>query len=183
MNPNPRSGRAHLFTPGVMAFGLVGGALGLLSKPGQTPPPKPTPDQVRFFETKIRPVLAENCFGCHGKQTQLSGLRLDTLAGFLKGGSSGALFVSGDPDKSLIVQAVRQTGSLKMPQGGRLKPQEIADIETWVKMGAPWPEDNPPKSDTMWSLLPVKKPAIPKVKDKAWVRNPVDAFVLRSEER
>ncbi len=161
-----------------MGFGLVGVAAQTASSPSQ----KVTAEQATFFETKIRPVLAENCLPCHGKTTQLSGLRLDTLAGLMKGGASGRCVVLGDPNKSLLIQAVRQTGKLKMPQGGKLKPAEVADLEAWVKMGAPWPESSKAMGDTLWSLQPVKKPALPVVRNKAWVRNPIDAFVLAGLE-
>src|SRR5271165_6611579 len=91
-----------------------------------------------FFETKVRPVLATNCFACH-TEAQSGGLRLDSREALLKGGSSGAVMVPGDPEKSLLIQAVRQTGELKMPKGGHLRKQEIDDLAEWVKMGAPWP--------------------------------------------
>ncbi|CAN5508770.1 PSD1 and planctomycete cytochrome C domain-containing protein [soil metagenome] len=155
---------------------------------GQAPAfePDTTPDQIAFFETKIRPVLAQNCFGCHGKDAQLSGLRLDTREGFRKGGEKGAPVVMGDPEKSLMIHAVRYSGPLKMPPGGKLKPAEVADLEAWVKMGAPWPKvgANAPKkgNPTPWSVLPVKKPVPPKVKQAAWVANPIDAFVLAKLE-
>ena len=91
-----------------------------------------------FFETKIRPVLATNCFVCH-TDAQSGGLRVDSRESLLKGGTSGPAFVPGDPDKSLLIQAVRQTGELKMPKGGHLKKAEIDDLSEWVKIGAPWP--------------------------------------------
>ena len=69
----------------------------------------------------------------------MSGLRVDSLAALLKGGNSGPAIVPGDPDKSLLIQAVKQSGELKMPKGGHLKPEEIGVLTDWVKMGAPWP--------------------------------------------
>src|SRR5579863_7639812 len=92
-----------------------------------------------FFENKIRPILANNCFGCH-TNSQLGGLRLDTLDAMKKGGKRGPSIVPGDPDKSLLIVAVRQTDpALKMPYGSKLKASEIADLEEWVKGGAAWP--------------------------------------------
>src|SRR5579859_2977969 len=67
---------------------------------------KPTPAQASFFETKIRPILANNCYGCHGPTAQLSGLRLDSIAAILKGGASGPAVVPGNPEKSPLIQAV-----------------------------------------------------------------------------
>lgn len=147
--------------------------------------PPPTPEQIAFFEAKIRPVLAANCFSCHGKEMQMAGLRLDTAAGFRKGGDTGALVAPGDPEKSLLILAVRQSGKLKMPPRGKvLKPSEVADLEAWVKMGAPWPAGATAEKGKgpLWSLLPVKDPVPPKVKNSAWVRDPIDAFVLAKLE-
>ena len=153
----------------------------------RSPPPTRqtvTPDQATFFETRVRPTLANKCFVCHGTASQQGGLRLDSMAAILKGGDSGPAVVTGDPDKSLLIKAVRQTGSLKMPQGGKLAPSEVADLEAWVKMGAPWPTLSDKKDDksNLWSLRPVTHPALPKVKNAARVKNPIDAFVLAKLE-
>jgi hypothetical protein len=92
-----------------------------------------------FFEARVRPVLAANCYDCHAVE-QFGGLKLDSREAMLKGGASGPAIVPGDPDKSLLIQAVRQTGEkLKMPKGGRLKPDEVEALTEWVKSGAPWP--------------------------------------------
>src|ERR1700704_1253365 len=72
-----------------------------------------------YFESKVRPVLAANCYDCHTDE-RMGGLRLDSRDGLLKGGASGPAVVPGDPDKSLMIQAIRQAGTLKMPKGGRL---------------------------------------------------------------
>src|ERR1700683_1501379 len=99
----------------------------------------PAPDSADFFEARIRPVLANNCFTCHAA-SELGGLRLDSREAILKGGKSGPAIVAGDPDKSLLIRAVRQTDpKLKMPMGGKLKDQEIEDLVAWVKAGANWP--------------------------------------------
>src|SRR5271170_1599135 len=92
-----------------------------------------------FFENKVRPILAENCYDCH-TTAEMGGLRVDSRERILQGGKSGPAVMPGDPDKSLLIQAVRQTGDLKMPKGGKLKPAEIQALADWVKMGAPWPE-------------------------------------------
>src|SRR5580658_5259301 len=114
---------------------------------GFQPPPSAGPD---FFENSVRPVLATNCYACH-TNSELGGLRVDSRQSLLKGGKSGPALVPGDPEKSLLIQAVVQTGELKMPKGGKLKPAEIQALSEWVKMGAPWPEA--PKAVT------VSKPA------------------------
>src|SRR5882724_11885924 len=97
------------------------------------------PESSDFFETRIRPVLVNNCFTCHAA-SQLGGLRMDSRDAILKGGKSGPAMAPGNPDKSLIIEAVRQTNpKLKMPMGGKLKDPEIQDLVAWVKAGANWP--------------------------------------------
>ncbi len=94
-----------------------------------------------FFETKIRPVLANNCYSCHASSSQSQGgLRVDSQEAMLRGGGRGAAVVPGDPDKSWLIRAVRQTDpALKMPMGGKLSGAEVEDLVSWVKSGAVWP--------------------------------------------
>src|SRR5271166_2594433 len=117
-----------------MKYAIVS-TLSLVSLFAQAPSAK-DPD---FFENKVRPVLAENCYDCH-TAAEMGGLRVDSRERLLQGGKSGAAIMPGDPDKSLLIHAVRQTGDLKMPKGGKLKPEEVQALTDWVKMGAPWPE-------------------------------------------
>src|SRR5262245_45847179 len=104
-------------------------------------PPAVADDGLDFFERKVRPVLAENCYPCHsvaaGKQR--GGLSLDTREAVRKGGDHGPAVVPGKPQDSLLVQAVRQTGKLKMPPRDKLPDAVVADLEEWVKQGAPDP--------------------------------------------
>ena len=100
--------------------------------------PKVSPQDAELFETRVRPVLVKNCYGCHGVDQQLSSLRLDSREAVLKGGKRGPSVVTGQPDSSLLIQAIRHEG-LRMPMGNKLKPQEIAALEEWVRKGAPWP--------------------------------------------
>ena len=94
-----------------------------------------------FFEAKVRPVLANNCFACHA-ESGLGGLHLDSEEGMKKGGNHGPAVVPGDPAKSLLINAVRQTDpGLKMPLGGKLTDPEIAVLAAWVKAGAVWPKN------------------------------------------
>lgn len=147
-----------------------------------------------FFEMRVRPVLAKNCYACH-TASQMGGLQLDTREHVLKGGNDGPAIVPGDPDHSLLIQAVRQTHPrIKMPPGRKLSDQEIADLAAWVKMGAVWGATAPaqadaapayvitPKQRAFWSFQPVHKPAPPGVKDQAWVKTPVDRFILAGLE-
>ncbi|MDF2440799.1 MAG: hypothetical protein JWN98_1783, partial [Abditibacteriota bacterium] len=99
----------------------------------ETPPLVPvntvTPEQAAFFETKIRPVLFENCMKCHGDKKQAAELRLDSRAAMLAGNDSGPAVVPGDPDKSLLIKAVRYTDEeMQMPPSKKLPAQQIADL-------------------------------------------------------
>ncbi len=145
-----------------------------------------------FFENKVRPILAENCYDCH-TAAEMGGLRVDSRERLLAGGKSGPALTPGDPDKSLLIQAVRQSGDLKMPKGGKLKPAEVQALMDWVKMGAPWPETKAgvqsspvkaitPEQRAFWSFQPLKDPAIPAVKEKSWAKTNIDRFVLAKLE-
>src|SRR5437588_5666 len=97
---------------------------------------KPAPEGVEFFEKKVRPVLVKHCYSCHAAEakTVKGELRLDTRAGVLAGGASGPAVVPGEPDKSLLIKAVRHADeSLRMPKE-KLSAAEIADLEAWVRM-------------------------------------------------
>ena len=97
-------------------------------------------DSTAFFESRIRPVLVHTCSPCHGA-TALGGLRVDSRDALLLGGLSGPAIVPGDPEASLLIRAIRHTGELKMPlDGNRLKRQQVAAFERWIRNGAPWPE-------------------------------------------
>ena len=92
----------------------------------------------QFFEQNVRPLLAENCYSCHGDKKQKGGLRLDSLEAILKGGESGPAVVPGKPDESLLVEAINYEG-LEMPPNGKLGPEKVAVLTRWVSLGAPWP--------------------------------------------
>lgn len=155
----------------------------------------PAPDSADFFETRIRPVLANNCFTCHAASA-LGGLRVDSRDGILKGGKSGPAMVSGDPDKSLLIEAVRQTNpKLKMPMGGKLKDQEIQDLTSWVKAGAIWPASATsvvapksgeyvitPEQRAFWSFQPLKSVIAPAPMNAAWAKTDIDRFVIAKLE-
>ena len=108
--------------------------------PAQEGPPAEE-QQLRFFESRIRPILAEHCAGCHGPRKQKSGLRMDSLAGMLQGGKAGPALVPGKPERSLLVTAVRyRDPDLRMPPDGKLADRDIEDLARWVGMGAPHPD-------------------------------------------
>ena len=83
-----------------------------------------TPEKREFFEKHVRPVLAQNCFACH-TNSKMAGLRLDSREGILKGGKSGPAVVPGEPDKSMMITAIREA---RMPKNGHLSP---ARSRTW----------------------------------------------------
>lgn len=176
--------------------------LGLLllmasAAPGQQTPPAVPPasaEDIAFFENKIRPILAESCYSCHSGNEPLVGLKLDTAAGIRKGGVKGTVLAPGEPTKSLLLRAVRRTpGVSAMPPSGALPAEKVALLEEWIKRGAPLPADRPSTTPATggfpltarrqhWAYQPVKRPTVPVVKNTAWVRNPVDAFVLAKLE-
>src|SRR6516165_11499617 len=145
-----------------------------------------------FFETKIRPIFANICSNCHG-DTATSGLQVFSRETLLKGGKRGPAIVPNDPEKSLLIQAVRQTGELKMPKGGKLAAQDVENLTEWVRMGAPWPQARPvirsgasfkitPEQRDFWSFQSIKMPAVPRVKDTHWAKGDIDRFVLSKLE-
>lgn len=155
------------------------------------PHPQGAMSDADFFENNVRPILANNCYSCHVDATS-GGLKLDTREALLKGGQHGPVLVPGDPEKSLIITAVHQNTPLKMPKGGKLTPQEVADLTEWVKHGAVWPKSAPgttfsasvktgvitDKQRAFWSFQPLKVVAVPAVNDAHWTRTPIDKFVL-----
>jgi hypothetical protein len=150
---------------------------------------------VEFFERNVRPVLVEHCYQCHAADAKKvrGGLLLDTRAGWQKGGDTGPALVPGDPEKSLLVKAVRYGDELlKMPPTGKLNDKQIAALTEWVKIGAPDPRDAASSRGSQraaqrvidieaakkgWAFQPLKRIAPPPVSD-GWVRTPIDQFIL-----
>jgi hypothetical protein len=139
-----------------------------------------------FFETKIRPVLAAQCYACHSK-TAVAGLRVDSREALLKGGQIGPSIVPGEAAKSLLIQALKhEHAEVKMPKGGKLKTAEIQAFVDWVNAGAPWPAAKAttpvkagaltPEQRNWWSFRPLHLPAAPAVKSN-WARTEIDKFV------
>lgn len=138
--------------------------------------------QAEFFERAIRPIFAEQCGKCHGAGKQKGGLRLDSRAAVLTGGGRGPAVVAGRPDQSLLIQAVRRQGELAMPPDAPLTEQQVAALNRWVELGAPWPATTPAAATRSaadhWAFQPVRNPPLPAVRDTAWVRTPIDRFIL-----
>jgi hypothetical protein len=160
------------------------------------PAPKLTPAQTDFFEKKIRPVLVKDCYKCHSAEGGRikGGLRVDTRDGLLKGGDSGPAIVPGNPDSSLLIRAIRyRDRNLQMPPDEKKLPAaQIADLEAWVRMGAPDPRADAPNKygaaptdpKQHWSFQPIFKPIIPDFR-KDWTplaRNAIDHYVFATLE-
>ena len=148
-----------------------------------------TPEQLKFFETDVRPLLIEHCFECHAAEKQKGGLRLDARDLILTGGDSGPAIVTGEPEESLLIEAVRYE-SFEMPPKGRLPEKDVATLVRWIQDGAPWPNGEtiaPARAESgitdedrnHWAYRPLTDPDIPEVDDDDWSRTPIDRFVYR----
>jgi uncharacterized protein DUF1549/uncharacterized protein DUF1553/cytochrome c len=150
-----------------------------------------------FFEAKVRPLLVSRCYDCH-TDDEKGGLRLDSREAVLKGGESGPAIVPGNPDASLMIQAVRQLeGKPKMPKrAAKLTDQEIGVLVEWVRAGAPWSATTAPPAPrsatpyvitaeqrAFWSLQPLGTPAVPLVENGAWPKTDIDRFILARLEQ
>lgn len=154
------------------------------------------PKDLEFFESKIRPVLAANCYACHSAaaKIRMGGLSLDTREGMREGGQRGHAVMPGDVEGSLVLSALRYDGPLKMPPGGRLPSETIADFEEWIRMGAPDPRQikaqqtattiDLDKGREFWAFQAPQKPVAPSPRDLAWPNGTIDQLVLAGlEER
>ncbi len=141
------------------------------------------------FADRIAPLLEKRCLACHDNAKKRGGLDLSTRAAALRGGDSGPAFVAGATGKSLLLQMVRGPKA-RMPRAGdKLDARELDDLTRWVDAGAPWPAGvalkatgPAPVEERWWSLRPLARPPVPAVRNKAWVRTPLDAFVLAALE-
>ncbi|MCC6154707.1 MAG: DUF1549 domain-containing protein, partial [Candidatus Hydrogenedentes bacterium] len=156
--------------------------------------PQFSEDAIHFFESKVRPVLVEHCQSCHGPEKQKSNLRLDSRDAILQGGDHGAAVVPGDVAKSLLIGAIQYDQQLKMPPNSKMDQAVIDVLVEWVKMGAPWPAESAiavkaqsgidiAKGREWWAFKPVANPTPPVVKDTAWIKTPVDNFILAKLEQ
>lgn len=145
-------------------------------------------EALRFFEMEVRPLLANECYKCHSEDEMKGGLRLDHRDFILKGGDNGPALVAGKPDESPLVQAVRRSDpDFAMPPKKALAAEQVAVLEKWVALGAPWPaevaktgkvdENGFTEEDkNWWAIKPVADPA-PPAAGSGWAKNPIDAFI------
>ena len=147
------------------------------------------PEDLTFFESRVRPLLVEHCLECHGEAKQKGGLRLDSREAILTGGESGAAMIPADSDGSLLLQAVRYE-SFEMPPTGKLPETSIAVFEEWIRRGAPWPETAgapatirlaeqgfSDEDRAWWAIQPLQDHAPPQAGDDSWSRNGIDRFI------
>ena len=148
-----------------------------------------------FFESKIRPLLADHCYECHSSRSKKvkGALLLDTREGLRQGGIDGAVIVPNDPDKSMLIESVRYNNEdLQMPPKEKLSDAQIADLEKWVKMGAPDPRAGDAAvaksgydmaaARQQWSFRSPVDSEPPKVKNSAWAHGAIDPFILAKLE-
>ncbi|MBV6501592.1 MAG: hypothetical protein CJBNEKGG_04107 [Prosthecobacter sp.] len=148
----------------------------------------PSAESLKFFESKVRPVLVQSCQECHGEKKHKGGLRLDNLPYILHGGDQGPAIVPHKPEESLLIKAVNHDiADLEMPPDSRLPEDQVNALKQWIAMGAPWPGNEvsaarPPRRPgeftsedrAWWAFQPVREPALPKLRHEG---NAIDAFI------
>jgi hypothetical protein len=155
----------------LLPLALVG-ILGASQAPSGTP--------VDFYRD-VRPILSVHCHKCHSADASKGGLRLDARDRALRGGDSGPAIVPGRPAESLLMQRVQSTDRKeRMPANAEsLGSAEVETLRRWVEQGAPWPDA---AEIVHWAFRPLARPAVPSVKNAAWIRTPVDAFIAHEQE-
>jgi len=141
------------------------------------------------FTRDVQPVLRASCYQCHSGDKPRAQLRLDSKTLAMKGGVSGPVIVPGDSAKSTLVHRILGEGDEpRMPfKGEPLKPEQIAMIRRWIETGAIWPEsaaiDKIDKLEKHWAFVAPIRPPLPAVKNRKWIRDPIDRFVLARLEK
>jgi hypothetical protein len=135
------------------------------------------------FARDVRPIFEKHCVGCHGAEKRRGGLRLTSRADVLMPTDSGkVVLVPGHPDRSPLLDRVTTEDDRRMPpKGDRLSAEQATTLRAWIEAGAPWPETTP--AATHWAYVKPTRPLPPTVKERAWPRNAIDAFVLARLEK
>lgn len=156
----------------------------------------PTPEQIEFVRSKVIPILESRCYECHGSEDTVEAeLHVNSRKALLKGGESGAAIEPGEPDRSLIIQAVRYE-TFQMPPRSKMPDEEIEILVKWIKDGAHWPEDLEsaaapvqraefPLKERMqahWAWKKIEPQTPPVVQKSDWPASPIDHFVLSKLE-
>lgn len=192
MSPSRKSFMANTRAAIIASFLVCAATTGLASTTDLTP------EQLSFFESKIRPVLVRECYGCHSEQSGnvRGGLRLDTQIRSHIGGNSGPAVVPGDVDASLLLSAMEHQ-DFEMPPKRKLPQSIIDDFRMWIEMGAPDPrvmevahirstvseEDIQRARESFWAYQPPQKPELPDLSDMRWASTPIDQFILEKLEQ
>ncbi len=138
------------------------------------------------YQKDIKAIFKERCVSCHGSVKQKGDLRLDAGALILKGGKHAVVAVGDSKQSALIERVLTDDEDERMPpEGARLTAAQVELLRQWIDAGAPFPKDEliPKKPSEHWSFQPLRTPTVPDVKDKTWVRNEIDAFVLAKLEQ
>ena len=172
----------------ITAYALISSLTALNLPLGQAEPITFSPESIHFFENKIRPLFSNNCLECHNEKKHKGNLLLSSRETILKGGDSGASIKLGNPNESLLIQAVKYTNAdLQMPPKKKLGKQAIADLEQWIQLGAPWPNSSKFAVKTKlehnfsiteedrkyWAFQPIQQPKL----DRKSNRSPIDQLI------
>jgi Protein of unknown function (DUF1549)/Protein of unknown function (DUF1553)/Planctomycete cytochrome C len=176
----------------VLAFALAAPLAPSLEPPSTAkdkPVLPPATKRTIDFDKDIKPILETACLACHGAAKQRGGLRLDSRDEAMKGGNSGVAIEPGKLDSRLLVLTAGLDGEMCMPPKGKtpLTPEQVGHLRAWIEQGAKWPRSSGTLTVTVksdhWSFQPIKRPAVPAVRNKTWPRNEIDAFVLARLEK
>jgi hypothetical protein len=196
-------GGRHLIASGGFLIALVSACLLAVGDEPERTARSFTREQIRLYETEVKPILERHCLKCHGAGPKIrGGFRLDSREAVLRGGDLGPAALPGDPAQSLLVKAINYI-ELEMPPSGKLPAREIDVLTRWVSVGLPWAQDsrpisvpprdraedsraatrpNKPAPADGWSNSPVSRPSLARVKRIDWCRTPIDAFILAKLE-
>jgi len=166
----------------------MGLALAAATALGLAETPAAAPADGDLFTQTVKPVFEKNCAMCHGAKIKQAGLDLSSAEGLLRGGDNGPVIVPGKANESKLYKLVSFEEQPGMPFKGKKLPDEaIARIAAWINAGAhieqPAVTDSAPKQSEHWAFRVPVRPAVPRVKNTAWVRNPIDAFVASEHEK
>jgi hypothetical protein len=138
------------------------------------------------YVKQIKPILVARCYACHSALRKKSGLRVDTAALLIEGGDAGPAIVPGRSADSYLISMLTGESGTRMPpenEGAALKTDQIAIFKRWIDEGAHAPAETPlPDPRDHWSYHPPVRPQVPKPRNAAWVRNPVDAFIAVGQD-
>jgi len=176
--------KAQLLVPAVLAMGL----LVVTAAPIRSAELPPAVTRQIDFEKDVQPLFRRACYSCHSADEQEGGLRLDNRARAYDGGDAGKAILKGKSAESLLIQLVaglnEDLGTMPPDGAGTpLSAEEVGILRAWIDQGAAWPDNADTKIvSNHWSFQPILIPELPAVKNKRWVKNDIDPFVLSQLE-